>query len=70
MFRPEAPSRKICITVGLEPSKYITDRPLIEERARIAESAIQIWDGTREDAERITSLFREIAAFRRVVAEC
>ena len=55
---------QICIIIGLEPSKYLAERALLEERARIAESAIQIWDGTREDAERIVSLFREIAAFR------
>jgi len=51
--------------IGLEPAKYTADHVLNEERSRIAESALQLWDGTREDAGRVTSLPRQIAAFRK-----
>jgi transcriptional regulator with XRE-family HTH domain len=56
---------RICIMIGLEPEGYVADRPLVDDKARISETAIQIWDGTRDDAERVIALLRDILALRR-----
>jgi transcriptional regulator with XRE-family HTH domain len=55
---------QICMTLGLSTDSYIADRSP-DERARILEVAIELWDGTADGAKRVTALLREIAAFSR-----
>ncbi|MEH2564299.1 helix-turn-helix domain-containing protein [Bradyrhizobium sp. AZCC 2289] len=56
---------KICITFGLEPQNYYENTREDEDRKQIANSAISIWDGSRQDAGVVVSLLREIAKLRK-----
>jgi predicted transcriptional regulator len=56
---------KICMTLEIEPRNYYEDTRVDEDRRQIANSAIAIWDGTRQDAGVVVSLLREIAKLRK-----
>jgi predicted XRE-type DNA-binding protein len=56
---------KICITFGLELQSYYENTREDEDRKQIANSAISIWDGSRQDAGVVVSLLREIAKLRK-----
>jgi len=56
---------QICITLGMEPVKYYSVTREEEDRKKIANAAISIWDGTRRDAAVVVSLLREIAKLRK-----
>jgi hypothetical protein len=55
---------KICMEFGMEPKDYCEGKHRDEDRKQIANSAIAIWDGTRQDAGLVVSLLREIAKLR------
>jgi len=56
---------KICMEFGMEPKDYCDGNHRDADRRQIANSAIAIWDGTRQDADLVVSLLREIAKLRR-----
>ncbi len=56
---------KICMEFGIEPRDYYEISRDDEDRKQIANSAIAIWDGTRQDASVVVSLLREIAKLRK-----
>jgi predicted transcriptional regulator len=56
---------KICMKLELEPKSYYENTRVDEERTQIANSAIAIWDGTRQDAGIVVSLLKEIAKLRK-----
>jgi transcriptional regulator with XRE-family HTH domain len=56
---------KICIKFGMEPRDYYEGDRDDEDQRQIVNSAIAIWDGTRQDVGVVVSLFREIAKLRK-----
>jgi DNA-binding Xre family transcriptional regulator len=56
---------KICMTLEMEQKNYYEDTRVDEDRRQIVNSAISIWDGTRQDAGVVVSLFKEIAKLRK-----
>jgi transcriptional regulator with XRE-family HTH domain len=58
--------RKICLSLGVDPNSPDAEDPAPDElKRRLERSAVAIWDGTREDAERLIRLLTDIAALRR-----
>ena len=55
---------KICMEFGMEPREYCEGAHRDSDRRQIANSAIAIWDGTRQDADLVVSLLRDIAKLR------
>ena len=56
---------KICMELEMEPRNYYEDTRVDEDRRQITNSAISIWDGTRQDASVVVSLLKEIAKLRK-----
>lgn len=56
---------KICMTFGMEPADYWGATRADEDRRRIADSALSIWDGTHRDTGIVVSLLQEIAKLRK-----
>jgi DNA-binding Xre family transcriptional regulator len=56
---------KICMILGMEPKAYHSATRADEDRLKIADTALSIWDGTRRDTEVVVSLLREIAKMRK-----
>jgi predicted XRE-type DNA-binding protein len=56
---------KICIELGFDIAKYRFNPEYDEVRARLANDAFAIWDGTPEDADAVGSLLRDIARLRK-----
>jgi transcriptional regulator with XRE-family HTH domain len=56
---------KICIKLGLEPTSYYEQTRVDDDRKQIADSAISIWNGTRQDTGMVVSLLQEIAKMRK-----
>jgi hypothetical protein len=56
---------RICIFLGLDPVRYLLDQKALDDRARIMDSAIAIWNGSSEDAERLVRLLQDIAGLRK-----
>jgi DNA-binding Xre family transcriptional regulator len=56
---------KICMKLEMEPRNYYEDTRVDEDRRQIANSAISIWDGTRQDVGVVVSLLKEIAKLRK-----
>jgi predicted XRE-type DNA-binding protein len=56
---------KICMIFEMEPKTYYSATRADEDRQKIADTALSIWDGTRRDTEVVVSLLREIAKMRK-----
>ena len=56
---------QICIALELDPMKFASGCRAGDGRARVANSALSIWNGTREDAELLGLLFERIAELRK-----
>lgn len=55
---------KICMELGFDVERYKFDPGYDAVRARLAEDAFAIWDGTAEDAVVVGKLLRDIARLR------
>lgn len=56
---------KICITLGISTTFYQATSPSDQQRKKITDSALSIWNGGARDADLVSALLREIARFRR-----
>ena len=55
---------KICMELGFDVERYRFHPAYDAVRARLAEDAFAIWDGTAEDAVAVGRLLRDIARLR------
>lgn len=56
---------RICMELEIDIGQFARGLRAGDDRGRLATSALSTWNGTREDAELLISLFETIAALRK-----